>query len=183
MPKDLTLNLNGAPVTVSIERIERSDLYGNIVSQILDDGEPCTRVRVLMDGTILGPKSTKTALLIDGLWIEDEDTRRFTPEGRELVKHESSFKSELTSEFSHYSELLDYCIKAVYSSSRVCGNMKFSFTYNAGYPKTAFMIEGADGNGYMLIGEPAPVSWVGHKDCLTGETEEWTEEDMEEMFG
>lgn len=185
MSKELTLSINGHLVPISIDKIDRSDLYGQTLCAMIDGAEQCSRVQVLIDGTILGPKSTKSTLSIDGLWIEEQDTKRYTPEGREMVKQESSFKSAPACMASNITELLDYCIKSVYLADGFTGeDQRLEFNYTLGYHKPAFLLEGADGNGYMLIGEPAQCSWVGHQDFnLTGDTEEWTEEDMEEMFG
>ena len=184
MPKELTLNLNGNLVPISIDKIDRSDLYGQILSAMIDGGEECTRVQVLMDGTILTPKSTKSALMIEGRWIEEQDTKRWTPEGREMVKQESSFKvPPLVGAIADIKQMLDYCIKSVYACDSHITDAALDFNYTAGYPKPAFLLQGSDGNGYMLIGEPAQCSWVGHQDFSSGDTEEWEEEDMEALFG
>lgn len=184
MSKELILNLSGNPVTISIDKVDRSDLYGQIISEMLDNGIKCTRVSVLMDGTVLGPGSTAKALMIDGSWIEEQDTRRWTPEGAELVKQESSFKHPpLGCGMTSLELMLNFCAKSVYTFERL-GDIDIytTFNYTAGYPKPCFLITGADGNGYMLVGEPAPVSWVGHLDTSTGEYEEWEEDDIEALF-
>ena len=181
MSKELTLSLN---VPISIEKIDRSDLYGQITSEMLDAGVQCTRVQVLIDGTILGPKSTARALLINGFWVEEQELRRMTPEGREMVKQESSFKSPpIACGMTSLELMLNFCAKSVYTFTRL-GDIDIytTFTYNAGYAKPAFLLQGADGNGYMLIGEPAQCSWVGHQDFSSGDTDDWEEDDIEALF-
>lgn len=183
MSKELTLNLSGKQVTVSIEKVDRSDLYGQTISTMLDGRVECTRVQVLMDATILGQKSTAKALMIEGMWVEEQDTKRYTNEGHEMVKEESSFKAAPDANMCFIDNLLDYCIKSVYSLDKEFDTTyDTQFSYTAGYPKTAYLITGADGNGYMLIGEPARCDWVGHKDLSTVDDEEWTEDDISEMF-
>lgn len=178
MARPLVVSFGGRELPLAMEKVERSDLYGYVEIETIDEhGQPCTTATLGPDGqTLIGSGGTAVAYLLpDGAWARHEELRPVSPEGDELQPVPSSFAApvELAGR-SSIEELLDHVIRSVYLMSpegdwadlqaELAGGAIFSFpfSYRGGLqPERAFLLQSADGGVFMLVGTPARVEYVG----------------------
>lgn len=196
MARPLVLRFAGSELPFSLEKVDRSDLYGYVEVQTLDDlGRPCSVATLGADGqTLIGSGGSASAYLLpDGLWTRQQELRPVNPEGETLEPSPSSFSAPVDVEHrATVEELLDHVIRSVYllntpddwgplHAELAAGAIfTFPFSYRGGLnPETAFVLQSADGGVFMLVGSAGRVEFVGLAQTATpaDEAEETEDED------
>ena len=180
MSKDLTVVFQGTPVVLTMEKVDRTRLYGYVETEVLDDqAKRCELVTLAGDGkTAFGKGGSAIAYLSPtGLWREKSQLRPVDAAGGPFVPVKSTFDApvDLTHEAA-IEELLWHNIHLVYQLSaqqehpplwdalRAGKMFSFPFSYRGGLEAdTAFMLVGSDGNLFLMVGKPTAVEFVGLK--------------------
>lgn len=180
MARKLIFKIGGKELSADIVKIDRSKLYGSASIEAFDDnGRRAEMMSLASDGqTIFGIGGTAFATLnADNDPVRKEDLRPFTPEGEPLEAVESSFNAPIeVAERVSVEEYLSHLVKAVY---QIAGEdaagfsealndgaiYKFAFSYRGGVlPDTAFLMNNADGQPFLILTTPASLSYVGFQD-------------------
>lgn len=191
MAAPLIVEFHGAEISLDLEKVDRSDLYGYVDVETLDDlGRPCRLVTLAPDGrTLIGAGGTAFGYLsIDGLWLDRDVLQPVDVNGQVLQPVPSSFSARvpLTQEQqATIEELLDHNIRSVYMLSTggewsglkegLAGGAiyRFPFSYRGGLnPDVAFMLQGADGNVFLLVGSPTAIEYAGLAEAAAAVEEE-----------
>jgi hypothetical protein len=196
MAKPLVFRFNGTEVPFALEKVERSDLYGYIDTEVLDEsGHRCQLATLAGDGrTIIGKGGTATALLsADGRWMERSELQPVDPLGTVLQPVPSSYAAPVSlEEFATIEDLLSHNIKSVYRVSPegtdpgVLDELKkgtiftFRYSFRGGVDADAgFLLASFEGIPFLLTGEPAKLEFVGFEESAapSEQAEEPAEDD------
>jgi hypothetical protein len=198
MAKPLILAFQRNEVSLNLEKIDRSKLYGFVRVQAVDeDGRPCELAVLAGDGhTIIAKGGIATAYISpDGLWRNRADLKPVDPEGQEVVPVRSSFSAPVPVEKeATIDEYLAHSIRSVYlmtgdleetelgKALRDGRIFTFPFSYRGGLEAdTAFLLADESGNVFMALGRPTAIQFVG-LDQATGlaPEEEASEDDTDD---
>lgn len=196
MAKPLVVRFGGVEVPLGLQRVDRSDLYGYVEVETFDDqGRPCSLATLAQDGrTLIGPGGAASAFLSpEGRWLDRGELRPLDLEGQVLEPVPSSFSEPVEiGERATIDRLLEHDIRTVYllhpeaaggplQAALEAGEVfTFPFSYRGGLnPDTAFLLKGADGSLFMLVGSPAQIEFVGRAEtaAVVEEDEGAAEED------
>jgi hypothetical protein len=178
MAKPLVLSFNGNETAFEMERLDRRNLYGYVEQIALDeDGNRCKVARLAADGkTLLSTGDAAIGYLSpDGLWRDKGELKPIDAEGREMETVPSSLSAPVAlDQTADIDTLLSHAIRTVYqlqSESLDDGLLEklktgtvftFPFSYRGGIePDVAVLLQGADGDIFMLLGQPADINFVG----------------------
>jgi hypothetical protein len=178
LAKPLVLRYSGLEIPFNLEKVERADIYGYAeVETFSDDGRPCRLATLAQDGkTLVGPGGTAMAYLSpDGNWLDRGALSPVTLEGEVLEPVASTFSAPVDlARRATIEELLDHSVRSVYllTADADWGPLReelakgvvyrFPFSYRGGLnPDTAFLLQGADRNVFLLVGTAARVEFVG----------------------
>lgn len=180
MPRALDFKIGKEAFSGFLEKVDRTKLYGSVELQTLDpDGNECRLLTLAPDGkTIIPTGGTGFGYLSpDGEWREKASLKPTGPGGEELVPAESNFNFEnVLKEVASAEDLLDHIVRLVYRLDPVGGEFpkslltelgkgtiyRFSFSYRGGIGNdVAFLLQGADGSIWLLIGTPTEMRWLG----------------------
>lgn len=204
MAKPLVLRIEGEDVPFQMEKVDRRRLYGYVETVAVDEaGDPCRLVTMAGDGhTLVG--SGGTAFLYtnaDGELRRKEELTPVDPAGARLVAVPSSFNAPISLlEEATPEEVLNHLVRSVYQLQEEAGIgaatklraelkagriYKFAFSYRGGLePDAGFLLEGTDGNVFLLLGKPTDVRFVALENNAASVDEEAVEDEEESMdFG
>lgn len=198
MARTIELAHAGAVGRFTLEKIDRAALYGAVDTETRDaDGRPCRLATLASDGRTVVP-SGETAFAYmagDGRWLERSALVAVDAEGRKLNTVASSFSHPLELEVTTTANrLLDHAIRLAYVLDPVEAPMppglvaalaagqifKTDFSYRGGVSADpAFVMQGSDGNVWLLVGEESRIDYVGFNQAagLAAEDEEAAAED------
>jgi hypothetical protein len=178
MAKPLVLAFGGLEIPFALSKVERSDLYGFVETQTLDEkGRECLLATLADDGRSIVP-SGGTALVTlspDGNWLEKKTLIPTDNQGKRITPCASSYAApcplKATATIDEY---LSHNIRAVYQVSSdvdfapLMEELKkgtifqFPYSFRGGLePDTAFLLLSADGTPFICIGSATKLEFVG----------------------
>lgn len=191
MARMLEFRFEGQSFKCAIDKVDRSALYGSIDVETRDpDGSRCEIATLASDGRTLIPTggTAFASMSNDGRWLERSELTPVNKEGRKLNPIGSSFDSGLDLETRVSPErFLDHSIRLAYVLDVVDGKVpasldkeldggtvfKTDFSYRGGIgADPAFMLRGADGALWLLVGEDGNVSYLSFAEVASTVTEE-----------
>lgn len=178
MAKPLMVRFGEQELPLELEKVERADIYGYVeVEAYSDAGKRCRLATLVQDGhTLIGSGGTAMGYVSpDGRWLDKSTLSPVGVDGSVIEPAPSTFSSvtELA-ERATVEDLLDHSIRSVYLLScpedwgSLCSELangaiyRFPFSFRGGLdPDSAFLLEGADKNVFLLVGSPTRVEYVG----------------------
>lgn len=179
MARTLEIRFEGQAFKCAIDKVDRSSLYGSIDVETRDpEGSRCEVATLASDGRTLIPAGGTAFAYVskDGRWVERGELTPVDKEGRKLNAVGSSFDSGLDLETRVSPErFLDHSIRLSYVLDIVEGQIpaaltkeldrgivfKTDFSYRGGITADpAFMLKGADGALWLLVGEDGNISYL-----------------------
>jgi len=178
MAKPLVLTFGGAAIPFALSRVERSDLYGVVEIETLDErGRKCTLATLADDGksVILSGGSAFVTLSPEGNWIEKKTLVPTDNQGKRITPVPSSYAAPVPlNKTVSIEEYLSHDIRAVYqiSSEADLGPLlaelkkgvifEFPYSFRGGLePDAGFLLLAADGTPFIAIGCPTRLEFVG----------------------
>ena len=180
MARTLEFRFAGQAFKCEIDKVDRSALYGSTEVETRDaQGRRCETATLAADGRTIIP-SGGTAIghfNVEGRWLERGDLMAVDISGHRVNPVASSFDSPIELETKTTPErFLDHSIRLVYALDVVEGAVpaglasmldgggvyKLDFSYRGGSSADpAFMLKGADGALWLLVGDENDVNFVG----------------------
>lgn len=180
MARTLAFNFDGQPFRCAVDKVERSDLYGRIDIEIHDrSGQRCDVATLAADGrTLITSGGTGLGYMSgDGRWIERSELVAVDVAGRRLNTVPSSFDAAIDLDIRTSADrFLDHSIRssyllspeepglpAAFEAELSSGTIfKFDFSWRSGInTDPAFVMKGADGAVWMLVGAECNADMVG----------------------
>ena len=202
MAKPLVLNFGGADLPLALAKVERSDLYGYVEIETLDEqGRKCAMANLANDGKCVMATggSALASLSADGQWMERKALIATDQNGQKITPVPSSYAAPVPlKQTATIDEYLEHNIRAVYQISSEAdlsplmselkkGTMfKFPYSYRGGLePDAAFLLLASDGTPFLAIGSPAKLEFVAFANTagVTPDEEEAAEEEESLDFG
>jgi hypothetical protein len=180
MAKPLMVELNGKPLNLALEKVERSKLYGYVETEVVDEaGKRCELATLTGDGhSIVGKGGTALAYLsTNGLWRDKAELKAVDVHGQVITPVKSTFDAPVTlDKKGTIEDLLAHNVHLVYRLTpdgddatlrkELEGGtiFQFPFSYRGGLDASAgFLLLGADGNIFLCVGVPTKLEFVGMK--------------------
>jgi hypothetical protein len=178
MAKPLIFQLGDRDIAFSLNKVDRSKLYGFKEVQAVDDAnEVCDLATLAGDGcTLIGRGGTGLGWLdADGSWREKAALIPVDTDGNEIKPVPSSFSAPIKLfETATVEEYLEHNIRLVYalqSDSDLTDLMaeldrgtifKFAYSFRGGLEAdAAFLLNNEAGQPMMVVGTPTKVEFVG----------------------
>lgn len=189
MGKPLVVMLGDLELPLQLDRVERSDLYGYIDVETVDDqGRVCQLATLASDGrTIIGTSGTAMAMLSpEGLWVERKSLTPIDNQGCVLTPVPSSYSAPVPlTKSASIDEYLSHNIRSVYrvSSDADLGPLlarlnageilQMPYSFRGGLePDAGFLLLAADGTLVLAIGTPTKLEMVGLQQVATADDSE-----------
>ena len=201
MAKPLVLSLGGSEFPLALSKVERSDLYGFIEIETLDEQDrKCTLCTLADDGRSIIPSggSAFVTLTPEGNWIEKKTLSPSDHQGNRITPVASSYAAPLLLDTTvTVDEYLNHDIRAVYQVScesdiaPLLGELKkgtiyhFPYSFRGGLePDAGFLLLAADGTPFIAIGSPTKLQFVGVEETAgIAATDDVVEEEESVDFG
>lgn len=201
MAKPLIVTFGGTDFPLQLSKVERSDLYGYVDIETLDEqGRPCTLATLADDGrTIIGSSSSAMAMLApDGGWLEKKELIPTDNQGKAITPVASSYSAPVPlTRIATVDEYLSHNIRSVYQVSgetdlsALMDELKkgtifqFPYSFRGGLePDAGFLLLAADGTVFFAVGTPTKLEMVGLEQAAAVTEEEAEGEDEEGLdFG
>lgn len=194
MAKPLVVNLAGVEFPLSLSKVERSDLYGFIEVETLDEqGRKCTLATLADDGrTLVGQSGTALATLSpDGQWLDRKALRPVDNQGQPITPAASSYAAPVPLQKTcTIDEYLSHNVRSVYqvSGETDLGPLltelkkgtiyQFPYSFRGGLePDAGFLLLGADGTPFLAIGTATRLEMIGLQQAGTADDEPEAEDD------
>ena len=178
MPKPLVFKLGDAEIPCQLNRVERSDLYGFIETEALDEkGRKCTLATLADDGrsVITSGGTALVTLSPDGNWLDKKQCVPTDAAGNRITPVPSSYAAPVPLEKTvTVDEYLGHDIRSVYQITNeadlapVMAELKqgtiyaFPYSFRGGLEADAgFLLLAADGTPFVAIGCPTKLEFVG----------------------
>jgi hypothetical protein len=178
MAKPLVLAFGGSEFAFALSKVERSDLYGFIEIETLDEqGRKCTLATLADDGKrlITSGGTCFCCLSPEGHWVEKKTLIPTDTQGKTLQPVPSSYSAPVPLEkTATIDEYLSHDIRAVYQIScdadfgplmkelKKGTIFQFSYSYRGGLePDAGFLLLATDGTPFIAIGSPTKLEFVG----------------------
>jgi hypothetical protein len=178
MAKPLVLAFGGVEIPLALAKVERSDLYGFVDVETLDEkGRKCVLTTLAEDGkSIIPPGGTAFASLSpEGNWLEKRSLIPTDTQGNRIAPVASSYAAPVRLEKSaSIEEYLSHDIRAVYQISSegnwgaLLDELKkgtiytFPYSFRGGLePDAGFLLVAADGTPFLAVGSPTQLEFVG----------------------
>ena len=198
MAKPLVLHFGGTDIPFALSKVERSDLYGFIETEALDEqGRKCTLATLADDGKSVIPSggSAFVTLSPEGNWVEKKTLIPTDNQGQRLTAVPSSYAAPVPLEKTvSIDEYLGHNIRAVYQISSeadfgpLLAELKkgtiygFPYSFRGGLePDAGFLLLAADGTPFIAIGTPTRLEFVGLEQTAAIAEEEGGEEEEESL--
>jgi len=189
MAKPLIVNLAGVDLPLDLNKVERSDLYGFIEIETVDErGRKCTMATLADDGkTIIGSGGAAQASLSpEGDWLDKKTLTPTDAEGQKMTPVPSSYSAPVPlSATATIEEYLGHNIKSVYQISSagdlapLMAELKkgtiftFPYSFRGGLdPDAGFLLLASDGTPFFAAGVKANLEFVGLEASATAVVEE-----------
>lgn len=199
MAKMFSVNFNGKTASYNFDKVDRDRLYGYIETEVLDDrGRKCELATLCSDGhTVVGKGDTGFAMLApSGEWRERSKLRPVDPDGKPIVPVPSTFDAPVVLEQkASIDDYLRHNIHLVYQLSTLDDDsalraelaggtiFQFPFSYRGGLQANAgFLLQGADGNLFLLVGAAPSYAYVGLKQTAGLVTDETTDDEDDDAL-
>ncbi|HZW08033.1 MAG TPA: hypothetical protein VFF65_12995 [Phycisphaerales bacterium] len=195
MAKPLVVTLGGAEFPLNLAKVERSDLYGFIEVETLDEqGRKCTLATLADDGrTLIGTSGSALATLsADGQWLDRKSLKPVDNQGQPITPVPSSYAAPVALQrVCTIEDFLSHNIRSVYqvSSETDLGTLiaelrsgaiyQFPYSFRGGLePDAGFLLLAADGTPFVAIGSPTRLEMVGlQQSGATAEDESETDDE------
>lgn len=179
MAKPLVFQFGDRDIAFSMNKVDRSKLYGFKEMEVLaDNGEVCDLATLADDGkTVVGRGGTGIGYLsADGEWCDKSELIPVDLEGKEITPIASSFNAPIKLfQTATCEELLNHNIRIVYqlqAEDAVIDDLQeelqrgtifaFPYSYRGGLEADAgFLLRGDDGNIFFLVGNPTNIEMIG----------------------
>jgi hypothetical protein len=196
MAKPLVLTLDGAVFPVALDKVERSDLYGFVEIETLDDqGRKCSLATLADDGRSVIPSGGTAIVTLspEGNWLDKTTLTPTDHQGNRILPVLSSYAAPVPlDKTATIDEYLSHDIRAVYQVSSevdlgpLLGPLRegtiyqFPYSFRGGLePDTAFLLLSADGLPFLAVGSPTKLELVGFEQnaAITGEEDAGEDEE------
>jgi hypothetical protein len=189
MARSLILSLDGQEFPVSLVKVDREKLYGEIEIEAFDEkGNEATLKVLAADGRTLIDKGG-TALTIvneDGVSISRTELSAVDADGQPIEPVPSSFTQTNVLSSASAEEYLSQIVKSIYVLQPADGTdldylqshldgeqiYTFPFSYRGGLEYDSAYVIGADSNAFMIVGKPAALQYVKLNQAATLESVE-----------
>lgn len=188
MAKPLVVSLGGSDFALNLNKVERSDLYGFIEVETLDEqGRKCTLATLADDGrTLIGTSGSALAMLsVDGEWLDKKVLRPVDNQGQAMTPVASSYSAPVPlQKTATIEEYLSHNIRSAYQVSSetdlepLMAELKkgtifhFPYSFRGGLaPDAGFLLLAADGTPFVAIGGQTRLEFVGLQQVGTAEEE------------
>ena len=180
MAKPLIVEFHGKPLNLTLEKVERSKLYGYVETEVVDEsGKRCELATITGDGhSIVGKGGTALAYLsTNGLWRDKAALKAVDVHGQVIAPVKSTFDAPVTLEKkATIEDLLTHNIHLIYRLTADGDDaelkrelhdgtiFQFPFSYRGGLEASAgFLLLGSDHNIFLCVGAPTKLEFVGMK--------------------
>ncbi|HEY4262328.1 MAG TPA: hypothetical protein VGM98_19360 [Schlesneria sp.] len=178
MAKPLVFHFGDGDFAFGISKVDRSRLYGYKDLEVLDEkGRRCELATLAGDGhTVIGRGgSSFTQLTVDGEWCDKGTLKPVDIHGDEITPVASSYSAPVplvdpttVADYLQHNIRLVYLLEPegdaspLYEQLKQGSIFKFPYSYRGGLEADAgFLIQGADGNFFMAVGNPTRVEFSG----------------------
>jgi hypothetical protein len=197
MGKPLVIQFGGAEIPLLLSKVERSDLYGFVETETLDEkGRKCTTATLADDGkSLIGAGGVALATLSpEGNWVEKKTLIPTDNQGHRITPVPSSYAAPVpVKQTVTVDEYLSHDIRAVYqlSSEADMGALtkelksgkifKFDYSFRGGLePDAGFLLLASDGTPFLAIGSPTKLDYCGFEQTAAiAEEEEQQDEALD----
>ncbi|NNE90130.1 MAG: hypothetical protein HKN23_00635 [Verrucomicrobiales bacterium] len=205
----LQLQYQGKDLDCSINKVDRSKLYGYKTTEVLDEeGNKCNLATLSSDGKTLIPSGGVALGYVSpkGLWREKSDLKAVDLDGKEIEPVTSTFKNRVDlTDKATVEEFFDHNIRMSYAleptteegeatfppelvKDLAAGTIyRFPFSYRGGMTAdTAFLLQDSDNTIWMLVGKKADIRLISYEQqgAATVEVEDEAGDDDEDLdFG
>jgi len=201
MAKPLVLTFGGHEFPLALSKVERSDLYGYVEIETLDEkGSKCSLATLADDGQhVIGSGGSAIICLSpEGNWVEKKSLIPTDGQGKQISPVPSSYSAPVPLEKTvTIEEYLSHDIRSVYqiSSEADLGALteelkkgtifQFPYSFRGGLePDAGFLLMAADGTPFLAIGTPTKLEFVGFKETAGVADSEESEEEADSVdFG
>ncbi len=205
MPKSLIFHFVDNEIALSMQKIDRSKLYGYKEVEVVDENEQkCELATLAEDGrTVVGKGGTAMAYLsVDGDWCERTNIKPVDLEGDEITPVKSSFSSAIElREKATIDQYLNHNIRLMYrmelnieseedgasendAYEKLLQELKsgtiysFPYSYRGGLEAdVGFLLTNHNEELFFVVGDPTDVEMVGLQQTAPSTVEEETAED------
>jgi hypothetical protein len=184
MAKPLVLKFGDAEIPCQLSRVERSDLYGFVDTEALDEkGRRCSLATLADDGrsVIASGGTALVTLSPDGNWLDKKQCVPTDAVGQRITPVASSYSAPVPLEkTATVDEYLSHDIRSVYQIgaetdlSPLMAELKkgtiytFPYSFRGGLEADqAFLLLAADGTPFIAIGCPTKLEFVGLEQTAT----------------
>lgn len=198
MAKPLVVNLGGVDFPLNLNKVERSDLYGFIEIETVDEqGRKCSLATLADDGrTLIGTSGSAMATLSpDGQWLDKKTLRPVDNQGQVMTPVTSSYSAPVPLQrTATIEEYLSHNVRSVYQVSAetdlepLMAELKkgtifqFPYSFRGGLePDAGFLLLSADGTAFVAIGSATRLEMVGLQQAAGLSEEEDEGEDEESI--
>jgi len=200
MAKPLVLTFGGSAIPFTLSRVERSDLYGYVEIETLDEqGGKCTLATLADDGRSVIPSGSSAFVCLspEGNWVEKKSLIPTDNQGQRITPVPSSYSAPVPLEkTASIDEYLSHDIRSAYqiSSEADFGPLlaelkkgtifQFPYSYRGGLePDVAFLLLASDGTPFIAIGSPTRLEFVGLAQTAAIASDEENADEEEVDFG
>ena len=196
MAKPLVVTCEGAAFPLALSKVERSDLYGFVEVETLDEqGKKCALATLADDGRSVIPSGGTAIVTLspEGNWVDKKTLAPTDNQGKRIQPVPSSYTAPVPLEkAATIDEYLSHDIRAVYqlSSETDLGPLldrlqagtiyQFPYSFRGGLePDTAFLLLSAEGAPFLALGSPTRLEFVGFEQsaAITGDEDAGEEEE------
>jgi len=180
MAKPLVVEFGNEDIPLSLEKIDRTKLYGYVDTEVVDEsGKKCDLVTIAGDGqTLISKGGTALGYMSpDGQWRKKADLVPVDIDSIPIIAVRSTFDSPVKlDKTATVDEFLSHNITSIYLLAPEEGApleplmdelkkgtiYSFPFSFRGGLEAHAgFLLLGSDGNLFLLVGVPTKLEFVG----------------------
>jgi len=178
MPKPLVVTLAGADLPLFLDKVDRSDLYGYVEVETLDEhGRKCALATLADDGKTIIPTSCSALAMLspDGQWLDKKSLAPTDAHGNKLTPVPSSYSAPVPLlKTATIDEYLSHNIRSVYQVSSdadlapLLAQLKqgvifhFPYSFRGGLePDAGFLLLSHTGTPFLAIGSPTKLEMIG----------------------
>ncbi len=194
MAKPLVFQFGGRDLAFTLNKIDRSKLYGyKELDVVAEDGQHCELATLADDGcTVVGRGGTGIGqLTADGLWADKKKLKPIDVEGKPIVPVPASNTAPIPLlQKNGFVDYLNHNIRMVYHliSADEVGDLveelkngtlfSFPYSYRGGLVADAgFLLLGEDGDIFLAVGTPADLEFIGLQQSAAVVEDEAVEDD------
>jgi hypothetical protein len=177
MARSLVLSLDGQEFPVSLVKVDRDKLYGEIEIEAFDEkGNEATLKVLAADGKTLIDKGGTALTLVseEGVSISRTELSAIDQDGDPIEPVPSSFSQANVLSSASTEDYLSQVVKSIYMIEPADGTdldylhshldgeqiYSFPFSYRGGLEYDNAYVLGADNSAFMVIGKPAALQYV-----------------------